>query len=169
MTRIRTTHPRWLLVVSAVLLAAAAGTRAQAQGEEQKEPLDRTPASCVLLNRVAKSTGVTDRQVVIAMRGGTYYRNDLDGSCPQLAPGDTQLVYHYRTGSAKITRLCDTDSFTIDNKPSTGGCALGKFHPITAEEAAALTGKPVAAPTASAPAAAPPAAAPPATSGNDQK
>jgi hypothetical protein len=147
------THPRWALVISAGLLAAMAGTRAQAQDEAQPAPaeeqLDRTPEDCVLMNRVSRNVGVNDRQVVFFMRGGTYYLNVLDGACQALTAGDTRLVFHYNTRSAKITRLCDTDSFTVERQTSRLGCALGQFTPITAEEAAALTGQPVAAPAAS--------------------
>ena len=100
------------------------------------------------MNRVARNTAVNDRQVVFFMRGNTYYRNDLDATCQALKPGEGRLVFHYRTRSAKITRLCDTDSFTIERQLSPVGCGLGKFNPITAEEVAALTGKPVAAPPA---------------------
>jgi hypothetical protein len=77
------------------------------------------------------------------MRGGTYYLNTLDGACQSLTPGADRLVFHYRTRSAKITRLCDTDSFTVERQTSRIGCGLGLFHPITAAEAAALTGKPL--------------------------
>ena len=149
----RTTYPRLALVIGAVLLAAVAGTRAQAQAQPApaagEAQIDRTPEECILLNRVARNTGVNDRQVVFAIRGGTYYRNDLDAACPQLTPGERNLVFHYRTRSAKITRLCDTDSFTVERQTSRAGCALGKFIPITPAEAAALTGQPVAAPPAS--------------------
>ena len=58
----------------------------------------------------------------------------------------------YRNGSQKITRLCDYDGFTVEKQTSRVGCALGEFVPITADEAAALTGKPVAAPAAGSPA-----------------
>ena len=150
----RTTHPRWTVVISSGLLAAAAGTCAQAQDEAPpavaaQEELDRTPEDCVLMNRVSKNTGVNDRQVVFAMRGGTYYLNVLDGACQSLTPGETRLVFHYTTRSARITRLCDTDSFTVERQTSRLGCALGPFVPITPAEAAALTGDPIAAPAAS--------------------
>ena len=156
----RTTHPRLALVIGTVLLAALAGTRAQAQGEAEQAPaeeqLDRTPEKCVLMNRVSKNVGVNDRQVVFFIRGGTYYLNVLDGACQSLTPGATRLVFHYSTRSAKITRLCDTDSFTVERQTSRLGCALGQFVPITAAEAAALTGEPVASPAAS-------------SSGNDER
>ena len=143
----RTTHSRWGLAIGAMLLAATAGTSVQAQEEAAaaQEELDRTAEDCVLLNRIARKVGVNDRQVVFYMRGNTYYLNVLDGACQSLTPGETRLVFHAKnTGSARIARLCDTDSFTVERQTSRIGCSLGTFNPITAAEAAALTGQPIA-------------------------
>ena len=150
----RTSHPRLALSIGALVLAAAAGTHAQpaadaqpAAGESQaaqaQEQLDRTPTDCVLMNRVSRNVGVNDHQVVFYMRGNTYYLNNLDAACQALTKGADSFVFHYRTRSAKITRVCDTDSFTVERQTSRIGCGLGQFVPITAEEAAALTGRPV--------------------------
>lgn len=153
MTRI--IHAAFALVISAAFLAAVTGTRAQAQSEESgaqapsEEQIDRTPEDCVLLNRVARNVAANNHQVVFFMKGNTYYRNDLDAACQALSAGDSRLVFHYRTRSAKITRLCDYDAFTVERQTSRIGCGLGQFHPITAEEAGALTGRPVATSSAS--------------------
>jgi hypothetical protein len=153
---IRNTYPRLALVIGAVLLAAVAGTRAQAQGEAQparaegEAQIDRTPEDCVVASRISRNVAVNDRQVVFSMRGGTYYRNDLDTACQSLTAGESRLVLRFKnTGSAKLARVCETDVFTVERQTSRIGCGLGRFHPITAEEAAALTGQPVAAPPAS--------------------
>ncbi len=162
----RTTHPRLALVIGAVLLAAMAGTRAQAQEAQQAqgaappaqaaEQIDRTPADCVVANRIARNVAVNDRQVVFFMRGDTYYRNDLDAACQTLTAGEDRLTLRFRnTGSAKMARVCHTDAFTVERQNPVG-CGLGKFVPITAEEAATLTGRPV------------PGAAPASSSGNDR-
>jgi hypothetical protein len=164
-TMTRTSHPRLALWTAVVLLTAAAGTRAQTEGEAQataeaakaQEQLDRTPADCVLMNRVSRNVGVNDHQVVFFMRGNTYYLNNLDAACVALTKGADSLVFAYRTRSAKITRLCETDSFTVERQTSRLGCGLGQFVPITAEEASALTGRPLPAPAAAS------------TSGNDQR
>jgi hypothetical protein len=152
----RTTYPRWALVIGTVLLVAMAGGRAQAQAEapaaaQAEAQIDRTPEDCVVADRISKNVAVNDRQVVFFMRGGTtFYRNDLDVACQVLTAGETRLVLHFQnTGSAKLARVCDTHSFTVERQTSRIGCGLGRFHPITAEEAAALTGQPVAAPRAS--------------------
>ena len=160
----RTMHTRTGLVIGAALLAAVAGMRAQAQdqarpaqgqpqaqseAEKAQAELDRTPESCVLLNRVDRNIAANDRQVVFFMKGGKNYINVLDQSCPALKAGDYRLIFQYRTASAKTTRLCDYDGFTVEKQTSRTGCSLGKFIPITPEEAAALTAKPAAAPAAS--------------------
>jgi hypothetical protein len=84
------------------------------------------------------------------MKGNTYYRNDLDASCQVLTKGETRLVFHSRnSGSAKLARLCGTDSFTVERQISRIGCGVGQFTPITAEEATALTGVAAAPPASS--------------------
>jgi hypothetical protein len=144
----RTTDPRWGLAVGAVLLAGTAGTSAQAQEAQQdavaeQEQIDRTPEDCVILSRIDRKVGVNDRQVVFFMRGNSYYLNVLDGAYQSLTAGETRLVFHARnTGSARMARLCNTDSFTVERQTSRIGCSLGNFNPITAAEAAALTGQP---------------------------
>jgi len=161
----RNVHPRMGLVISVALLAAMAGARAQAQdearqaqgeaqpapsdAEKAQEELDRTPEDCVLLNRVSRQVAANDRQVVFFMKGGKHFLNVLDTSCPALTAGASRFIFVYRTGSQKITRLCDYDGFTVEKQTSRVGCSLGQFIPITAEEAAALTGKPADAPAAS--------------------
>jgi hypothetical protein len=152
----RTTDPR-LALFSAGLLAVAAGICAQAQEEQAQgeqardaaqraqEELDRTPTKCVLMNRVSKNVAASNAQVVFYIKGGTYYINVLDTACQALTKGETSLIFQYQTRSAKITRLCDTDGFTVERQTSRIGCALGAFIPITAEEAAALTDKSAAA------------------------
>jgi hypothetical protein len=154
----QTTHPRLVLVINAMLLVFMTGAPAQAQDQAKPAPdevqraqeqLDRTPVDCVLLNRVARKVAANKSQVVFFIKGGTHYLNVLDGACEALTKGDTRLVFNYQTRSAKITRLCDTDGFTVERQTSRIGCSLGKFIPITPEEAAALTAEAVAAPPAS--------------------
>ena len=139
----RTTYPRWTLVIGALLLATVAATRAQAQpaAAPAAASIDRTPTDCVVMNRIARNIAASDRQVVFFMKGNTYFVNDLDASCQVLTKGETRLVFHARnTGSAKLQRLCQTDSFTVERQISRIGCGIGQFTPITAEEASNLTG-----------------------------
>ena len=165
----RTTDPR-LALFSAGLLAVAAGTCAQAQQEQAQgdqardaaqkaqEDLDRTPTKCVVVNRISRSVAANNAQVVFFMKGGTNYISVLDTACQALTKGETRLIWQYQnSGSQKLARLCDTDGFTVERQTSRVGCALGAFIPITPEEAAALTAKPVAAPAASSSGSNPPA------------
>jgi predicted methyltransferase len=155
----RTTEARLALAIGAVLLAALVGTRTQAQEADQSRSaeeiqraqaeLDRTPTDCIIISRVDRNVAASNSQVVFFMKGGTYYLNVLDGACQALSKGDEYLVFQYRTRSARLTRLCDSDGFTVERQTSRIGCALGQFFPITAEEAAALTAKAGATPAAS--------------------
>jgi predicted methyltransferase len=155
----RTTEPRLALAIGAVLLTTVVGTRTQAQEaapsrsaeevQRAQAELDRTPTDCVIISRVDRNVAASNSQVVFFMKGGTYYLNVLDGACQALSKGDEYLVFQYRTRSARLTRLCDSDGFTVERQTSRVGCALGQFFPITAEEAAALTAKAAAAPAAS--------------------
>ena len=134
-------------LVSLVALSSVVGTAAQAQ-----EELDRTPRNCVVENQIERDRAVNDRTILFFMKGNKVFRNDIPQSCPVLEAGETRLVYRYRTQSqsVKLTRLCDTDSFTVERK-GTVSCRFGQFVPITPAEADVLVGKPAAA--------APPAAA----------
>jgi hypothetical protein len=158
----RTTHSRFGVLMGALLLTAAVGTRAQAQeaqaqgkqegdaAQRAQEELDRTPTKCVVVNRIARKVAANNAQVVFFMKGGTTYLNVLDGACAALTKGETRLIFQLKNeGSAKLTRLCDTDGFTVEKQTSRVGCPLGAFIPITAEEAAALTGAAPAATSAS--------------------
>jgi hypothetical protein len=158
----RTTEPRFALAIGAVLLTTVVGTRMQAQEtaaarsaeeiQRAQAELDRTPTDCVIISRVDRNVAASNSQVVFFMNGGTYYLNVLDGACQALTKGEDRLVFQYRTRSARLTRLCDVDGFTVERQTSRVGCALGQFFPITAEEAAALTAKAAAAPEPSNPA-----------------
>ena len=144
---------RRLAVVFGVLsLVSVMGSRVEAQKEE--EDLDRKPTKCVLASSISKRVVVDQRTVLFSLKGNKFFRNDLPATCGLAAPGDTQLRYYYRTQSVKLTRLCDTDSFTVERKNGPA-CRLGQFTPITPEEAAALTAKssgPAAAPATPPPA-----------------
>jgi hypothetical protein len=140
------------------LLAAVAGTHAQAQDAPQRsaeearraqDELDRTPEKCVVMSRVDRNVAASNAQVVFFIKGGTYYLNVLDGACQALTKGETRLVFQTQSRSAKLSRVCDTDGFTVERQTSRVGCSLGPFYPITAEEAAALAAQPAAAPAAS--------------------
>jgi hypothetical protein len=71
------------------------------------------------------------------MRGGDIYRNELPNRCPTL---DFEERFMYRV---TLNRLCDLDVVTVLDDFGFGfvpgpTCGLGKFSPISEEEAKAL-------------------------------
>jgi hypothetical protein len=142
---------RLAVAFGVVLLVSLMGSRVQAQdAKDAKEELDRKPTKCVLANSISRKVAVDQRTVLFFMKGDKVYRNDLPATCSVLEPGESRLTYYYRTQSVKLTRLCDTDSFTVERKPGTA-CRLGQFNPITPDEAAILTGKKSSEPAAAVP------------------
>ena len=144
---IRTYRSHLALALATVLLASLASTPAEAQrrnrdnaeanATEQAAEIDRKPVNCIVENRIERSVLVNDRTVLFFMRGGLIYRNDLLQSCQGIAPGEDELEFQLEnTGSAKLARLCD-DSFSVQRRRGFA-CLLGKYNPVTAEEAQAL-------------------------------
>jgi hypothetical protein len=111
--------------------ACLAGTAVQAQ-----DAIDRTPVNCLTVNRIDRDYALGDRGILFYVKGGSVYLNELPGSCTILDPGETRLTYLYRTQTARLTQVCDTDLITVDTpEHRRDTCRLGKFNPITAEEA----------------------------------
>jgi hypothetical protein len=133
------------------LLGSIAGTAVQAQ---EGEELDRTPTNCLTVGRIDRDVAINDRIILFYVKGGAVYRNDLQGSCTILQLGETRLTYLYRTQTARLTQLCDVDMITIDTpEHRRNACELGKFTPITAEEAELYRSGQIAAVPSPAPAA----------------
>jgi hypothetical protein len=119
------------LAFGMALLGSIVGTAVQAQQE-----LDRTPVNCLTVGRIDRDVAINDRIILFYVKGGAVYRNDLPGSCTILQLGETRLTYLYRTQTARLTQVCDVDMITIDTPENRrNACELGKFTPITAEEA----------------------------------
>lgn len=127
-------------LVFGVLLSVGA-----VRADEAKD-IDRTPKSCLLVNSIERNEAANERTILFFMRGKNkqIYRNDMPASCAFLKKNESDLDYHYNTQSVKLTRLCDYDGVTVHNANQIT-CALGKFTPITAEEASSLLGRPVGA------------------------
>lgn len=125
---------------------AAAGVRA-----DEAKDIDRTPKPCIMVNSIERDEAASDRTVLFFMRGKDkqIYRNDLPQTCAFLKRGETELEYHYNTQSVKLTRLCNYDGITVQHANQIT-CAIGKFTPITAEEASTLLGHPIGAADAAA-------------------
>lgn len=121
-----------VLSASAIVTALLAAEPGFAQ---DGDAFDRTPQDCVTLSRVRTTRVVDDRTILFFMRNrNVVYRNDLPRECPRLAR-ENRFSYESRFG-----RLCDVDLIrvleTFGARIQTGAaCRLGKFHPITPQEA----------------------------------
>ena len=97
---------------------------------------------CIPLNRISNTHVVDDFNILFYMRGDKIYRNVLSHRCPSLRH---ERRFMYRTSSS---RLCDLDMITVLYDHAAGlmpgpSCGLGRFYPISEEEADALReGKP---------------------------
>jgi hypothetical protein len=128
--RTRLTH----LALLTTLLAGTAELRAQ----DGEETIDRTPQTCITTQTIDRTKVVDDRTILFYMRGKRVYLNYLPRKCPGL---EREERFLYRSNGG---RLCDIDSVTVleqwSGRLSPGfTCQLGAFHPMSDEEAAALT------------------------------
>ena len=105
-------------------------------GPDESHPSEK----CVSVSRIDTTRVLDDRNVLFFMRGGKIYRNFLPRRCPGLSRRD---AFSYRTSSS---RLCDVDTITLLQLAGSGfipgpSCGLGKFYPVTEQEAEALEGE----------------------------
>lgn len=122
------------LAFGAALSASFFGVGVQAQ--ENAENAGKT-TDCILVNRIDKDFVINERTILFYIKGGEIYRNELPGFCTLLRYGETRLAYLYHTQTARLTRLCDIDSITVDTIENrrNQSCELGLFHLLTAEQA----------------------------------
>lgn len=120
-----------LIVPGAAILLALSTTSALADDVDDAEA-----ERCVLINRIDQTHVIDDQRILFYMRGKDVYLNLLPRRCSGLG---FERSFSYRTSQS---RLCDLDSITVLR--SSGGlsrgmtCGLGKFHPLTEEDADAL-------------------------------
>jgi hypothetical protein len=96
--------------------------------------------SCIRVRSLRSTKVVDDLNIIFYMVGSTTYHNILPRQCHGLARQD-RFSYESRSGN-----LCDIDTIRILYQAGTGmqegnACRLGKFHPITKEDADALKEK----------------------------
>lgn len=120
------------------LLAALAPVTGQAADERLDES---TSERCVPLAQISRTDVVDDYNVLFYMRNGKIYRNPLPHRCIGLK---NESTFMYRTS---LSRLCDLDIITVLYNYGFGytpgpSCGLGRFYPITEEEAKALKASP---------------------------
>ena len=96
---------------------------------------------CIDIRRISHTDVVDENNILFYMRGGVIYRNALPHKCRSLKH---DRAFMYRTSTS---RLCDVDIITALYDYGFGftpgaSCGLGKFYPITEEEAKALKAPP---------------------------
>ncbi|MFZ5610241.1 MAG: DUF6491 family protein [Pseudomonadota bacterium] len=132
-------------VLSIAVLAAALGATSSAYAGEKQDkappPADGEGALCVSIPRIQRTDILNDRQILFYMKGKDIYLNELPHNCPQLGFEES---FTYATS---LTQLCNTDIITVLLRTGGGdigglqrgaSCGLGKFVPITQEEAKKL-------------------------------
>jgi len=92
---------------------------------------------CISLNGISSTDVVDDYNILFYMHGGKIYRNELRQRCIGLK---NERAFMYRTS---LSQLCDVDIVTVLYDHGFGftpgaSCSLGRFYPITKEDAKAL-------------------------------
>ena len=85
------------------------------------------PTSCIN-SMMGNGPQIIDSRTILYRQGAKVWRNDLDGGCPGLDPGDTLIVEIH--GS----QLCRLDTIRVREPGSSipgPSCRLGKFTPYT--------------------------------------
>ena len=126
-------HKRVCILATACLvlsLSPFSSARAEEVPEEGGE-------RCVNMRTVSRTEIIDDQTILFYMRGGEIYRNYLPHRCSGLAR-EERFSY-----STTVSRLCDMDTITVLYSHGVGlssgpSCGLGKFYPISEDEAQAL-------------------------------
>lgn len=92
---------------------------------------------CVTLTSISKTDIIDEQTVLFYMRDGTIYENRLPRRCPGLR---SRRAFTYKTS---LPQLCQLDMITVLYNQGFGfsegaTCGLGRFHPITEDQALAL-------------------------------
>lgn len=122
-------------------LASLCAGQALAQDEDwQSQSIeDRKGELCVSITHIDRTDILDDETILFYMRGRTHYVNNLPHRCPSLEFEDTFMY------STPLSQLCNTDIITVLRRGGGTGfiqgpaCGLGKFVPITRDEAKELT------------------------------
>ena len=118
--------------LSLLALAPATATLAQDDGD-----VDEGGERCIDTRRISNTRIVDKQNILFYMRGGVIYHNELPRACMGLRNGKT---ISYRTS---LSRLCSNDLITLLDNFGMGmsrgpSCAIGKFRPVSKEEAEAI-------------------------------
>lgn len=129
------TDKRIYLVAAAfclLTLTPAVLTFAQDEGD-----VDEGGERCIDTRQIRTTRIIDNRNVLFYMRDRTIYHNELPHACSGLRRGK---AISYRTA---LSKLCSIDTINVLDDYGAGmslgpSCRLGKFRPVTKEEADAL-------------------------------
>ena len=98
---------------------------------------DREGQRCIITRSIRDTDVIDDGTILFLMRGGEFYVNPLDRNCRGLT---RERRFSYRISAG---RLCSIDSIRVlqqfGNTVQEGvSCGLGRFYPVTEEEAVLL-------------------------------
>jgi hypothetical protein len=132
MTRVARNYGATMLGLALVLVLASGPAAPQRDDGADEE------RSCINLREIDHTRVANQDTILFYMRGGEVYRNDLQTSCPNI---DSEQRFMYRT---TLNRLCDNDVVTVIDDVGFGfmpgaSCGLGKFRPISEDEAEDLS------------------------------
>ena len=102
---------------------------------QEEDVVDDDMERCIRANVIRSTEVIDDYRIIFFMRGSDVYLNQLPRRCGGLG---SQRRFSYRTTTGQ---LCNLDWITVLHSGGMGPgmtCALGKFRPITEEEAEAL-------------------------------
>jgi len=104
---------------------------------EDEDAVDEGLEKCIDTRRISSTRIVDNRNILFYMRGSDIYHNELPRKCMGLRSGKT---ISYRTS---LSRLCSNDLITLLDSFGMGmsrgpSCGIGKFRPVTKEEAEAI-------------------------------
>jgi uncharacterized protein DUF6491 len=113
-------------------LTPTASVLAQDDGD-----VDEGGERCIDTRRISSTRIVDNQNILFEMRDRTIYHNQLPRKCMGLRSGKT---ISYRTS---LSRLCSNDLITLLDSFGMGmsrgpSCAIGKFRPVSKEEAEAI-------------------------------
>ena len=126
-------HKRDYILAAACLVLSLSPFAAALADDPPEEGGER----CVNMRTVSRTEIIDDQTILFYMRGGEIYRNYLPHRCSGLAR-EERFSY-----STTVSRLCDMDTITVLYSHGVGlssgaSCGLGKFYPISEEEAQAF-------------------------------
>lgn len=124
----------------ALLLAMSALFTTVPETHAADEVQDTNAEKCISVRRIRQTKIIDDLNIIFYLSGQKTYHNILPRRCSGLAREDR---FSYRTS---VGQLCDIDSIRVLQSGARGleegiSCRLGLFHPISKEDAEALTDK----------------------------